>query len=158
MAEYQLTQTGAQVQANLNMASTVGAVADLDTEDKTSVVNAINEVVSSISGITADMGDWDELADTKADGEGVSLNSGHKFSDYRYIVFLLKYNGDVFAQYFIPLSLFQEARYWQLNGFSMSSTSTVNKYVQASVRYESDTTLTITNRINSPYVRILGVK
>lgn len=158
MAEYQLTQTGAQVQANLNMASTVGAVANLDTEDKTSVVNAINEVVSSISGITADMGDWDELADTNADGEGVSLNSGRKFSDYRYIVFLLKYDGEVFAQYFIPLSLFQEARYWRLNGFSMTSTTTVNKYAQASVRYESDTTLTIANRVNSPYVRILGVK
>ena len=158
MAKYQLDKTGAQVQANLNMASTVGAVANLTTDDKTSVVNAINEVVSSVSGITADMGDWDELADTNADGTGVSLNSGCKFSDYRYIVFLLKYNGDVFAQYFIPLSLFQEARYWDLNGFSMTSTSTVNKYVQASVRYESDTTLTITNRINSPYVRILGVK
>lgn len=162
MAKYQLTKTGAQVQAILDavgvLQSNVGTIADLTTEDKTSVVNAINELASSISGISADMGDWDELADTNADGTGVSLNSGCKFSDYRYIVFLLKYNGEVFAQYFIPLSLFQEARYWRLSGFSMTSTSTVNKYVQASVRYESDTTLTITNRINSPYVRILGVK
>lgn len=162
MAKYQFTQTGAQIQAILDavgtLQSNVGTIANLATEDKSSLVNAINEVVSNVSGLTADMGDWDELADTNADGEGVTLNSGCKFSDYRYIVFLLKYNGEVFAEYFIPLSLFQEARWWRLNGFSMTSTTTVNKYAQASVRYESDTTLTIANRVNSPYVRILGVK
>lgn len=162
MTKYQLTKTGAQVQAILDavgtLQSNVGTIADLATEDKTSVVNAINELASSISGISADMGDWDELAATSSSGIDLSLNSGYKFSDYRYIVLLLLNSGTTYAQYVIPLSKFQGGGYWYLNGFVLSSTTTVSKYYQAGVAYTGDTTYTVVNFMNSPVVRILGVK